>query len=315
VEHAFSLTTSDAEEFQQRIAPLAGACRVRPASGTRFDIAVRAVKAGGLGMFVVKAPSISVFTPPPHGCFGVNIPLGKPFTTSESSRRHRFSNDFHLLHSDRPLNLKAAAECRALAVKLSREQVLDYAAKLSGARRPFEPASSNRLACSTTLYRALIHSIAGLWSDLQRVDRSPVSPIEIAEKADAVFTHFVLASEGATKLHGRYAYQADRAAVERAVEYLRARLTQPVSRAELAAVTGVSIRTLSRGFSERWGMGPMAFLRTQRLEAAYRELLGAAPCQASVTEVAFRYGFTHLGEFAGRYKRAFHESPSETLRH
>jgi AraC-like DNA-binding protein len=224
---------------------------------------------------------------------------------SESSRSHRFSDDFHLLHPDHSLNLEAASGCRALAVKLSSEQVLDCAVKLSGARRPFEPTLSNRLACTTTAHRALTHGIAELWSDLQRVDRSPVSPIEIAEKVDAIFTHFVLASEWETKSRSRYAHPADNATVARAEEYLSARLTQPVSRAELAAVSGVSIRTLSRGFAKRWGTGPMGFLRTQRMEAAYRELLGAAPCETSVTEVAYRYGFTHLGEFAVRYKRAF----------
>jgi hypothetical protein len=234
VKRTFFLSTSEPEEFQERIAPLAGPCRVRPASGARFDIAVRAINVAGLGMFVVKAPSIEVFTPPPHGCFGVNIPLGRPFMTTESRRSQWFSDDLHLLSPNRPLNLKAISGCRALAVKLNSEQVLECAFKLSGARTRFQPAPSNRLACATRNHRALMQNIAGLWSGLHRADNSPPSPIEITEKVDAIFTHFVLTSEGETKHCSRHAHKADIAAVAKAEEYLRACLTQPVSRAELA---------------------------------------------------------------------------------
>jgi len=125
----------------------------------------------------------------------------------------------------------------------------------------------------------------------------------------------VLALERDCDARNRLGEQAENISISRAEEYLRARLTCPVSRADLAAVAGVSIRTLSRGFAERWGTSPMGFLKQQRMEAAYRELLGAESGATSVTEVAFRYGFMHLGKFAGDYKRAFHESPSETLRH
>lgn len=59
----------------------------------------------------------------------------------------------------------------------------------------------------------------------------------------------------------------------------------------------------------------MGFLRARRMEAVYQELLGAAPDATSVTEVAVRYELTHLGRFAGEYKRTFRELPSETLRH
>jgi AraC-like DNA-binding protein len=313
--HGFHLSTTDPEEFQDRISPLSGSCRVRPAKGSEFEIRVRAAKLGKLGLFVVKAPSISVLTPPPHDYFGVNIPLGKPFTVTESSRCHRFRDDAHLVTPDRSMNLEAPVDCRVLALKLTSEQVLDCAFKLSGAQSPFEPAECCRLQHATTAFRALVRGIAGLWSDLQREDAPPASPIDIAEREDAIFTCFVLAAQGEAKTGNWSAEQVEKSTLARAEEYLRARLTQPVSRADLAVVTGVSIRTLSRGFAKRWGTGPMGVLRKLRMEAAYRELLGAESRATSVTEVACRYGFTHLGKFAGEYKRAFHESPSETLRH
>jgi transcriptional regulator GlxA family with amidase domain len=137
----------------------------------------------------------------------------------------------------------------------------------------------------------------------------------VAEREDALFTHFVLATQEEAEMPERRVECADTSAIARAEEYIRAHLTRPVSRAELATLAGVSIRTLSRGFKKRRGTGPMSFLKTRRLEVAYPGLLGAEADATSVTEVALRYGFTRFGRFAVEYKRAFRESPSETLRH
>jgi len=61
-------------------------------------------------------------------------------------------------------------------------------------------------------------------------------------------------------------------------------------------------------------MGPMAFLRRRRLEAARRDLFATSPREVSITEVALRYAFAHLSRFAADYRRCFGESPTETLR-
>jgi AraC-like DNA-binding protein len=315
MKYGFYLKTSDPEEFQEQIAPLSGSCQVRPAKGTHFDITARAERLDKLGLFIVKAPSLKVHIAPPHEYFCVNIPLGKPFLAIESNRSCLFSDDVHLVMPDRHMRLEAVSEMRVLAVKLDSERVFDDAFKLSGSCSPFRISDNNRLPHSTTALSALSRDIAALWSDLQRRDASLTSAINIAEREDALFTRFVLATQGDEKTRYRSREQADTKSIARAEEYLCAHLTLPVSRAELAAVTGLSIRTLSRGFTKRWGTGPMGFLKTLRMEAAYRELLGTTPGATSVTEVACQYGFTHLGRFAGEYKGAFHESPSETLRH
>jgi AraC-like DNA-binding protein len=58
----------------------------------------------------------------------------------------------------------------------------------------------------------------------------------------------------------------------------------------------------------------MAFWRRARFEAARRDLFLADPDETSVTEVAHRYRFAHLGRFAVAYRWLFGESPIETLR-
>ena len=52
-----------------------------------------------------------------------------------------------------------------------------------------------------------------------------------------------------------------------------------------------------------------------RLDGAHRELLGATRGDGlSVTEVAYRWGFSSPSRFAERYRSAYGRSPSETLR-
>lgn len=135
---------------------------------------------------------------------------------------------------------------------------------------------------------AFVRELARLWSDLARSGASAISDIDLAEREDTVITAYLLATQDALRTDCPSLSPPHTAALARAGEYLRAHLTHPVSRAEVAAAADVSIRSLSRGFARRWGTGPMGFLKARRMEAAYRELLGAAPGEKTVTEVACR---------------------------
>lgn len=102
--------------------------------------------------------------------------------------------------------------------------------------------------------------------------------------------------------------------VSRAVELLRADLGHPWSVTELATAVSVSVRGLQDGFRRSLDTTPMAYLRELRLERVHAELVAGAPGTVSVTDVAARWGFAHLGRFAAAYRAEFSESPSETLR-
>ncbi|MET0859549.1 MAG: AraC family transcriptional regulator [Microbacterium sp.] len=102
--------------------------------------------------------------------------------------------------------------------------------------------------------------------------------------------------------------------VSHAVEMLRTDLARPWTVTELAAAVSVSVRGLQEGFRRSLDTTPMAYLRHLRLEEVHRELVVAEPGTVSVTEVAVRWGFTHLGRFAADYRAEFAERPSDTLR-
>lgn len=81
----------------------------------------------------------------------------------------------------------------------------------------------------------------------------------------------------------------------------------------LRATLGTSERTLRRVCQESYGCSPKELLQSHRLNAVRRMLRHADPATTRVTDVAGRYGFWHMGQFAADYRRRFGELPSHTL--
>lgn len=101
--------------------------------------------------------------------------------------------------------------------------------------------------------------------------------------------------------------------VRRAVDYIDAHLDQAITIADIVKATGVAGRTLFKHFKDFKGVSPMRYLRNVRFLQVREALLRAEP-EESVTAIAARWGFVHLGRFSIEYRRRFGESPSETLR-
>ncbi|OAP36679.1 AraC family transcriptional regulator [Sinorhizobium glycinis] len=101
--------------------------------------------------------------------------------------------------------------------------------------------------------------------------------------------------------------------VKKAIEFMTANLSKPMTLVEVAVACGVSSRTLQQGFRQFKNTTPMNYLQHLRLEAFREELVEARPGQ-SVAEVALSWGFTHMGRLATDYRNRFGELPSQTLR-
>jgi|28_taG_2_1085356.scaffolds.fasta_scaffold00238_17 AraC-like DNA-binding protein len=101
--------------------------------------------------------------------------------------------------------------------------------------------------------------------------------------------------------------------VRRAQAYMLANLDRPLDIEEIAAYAGVSARNLQIGFKRFLSTAPMAYLRNTRLQRAHEDLLQGRR-NASVTEIAERWGMTHLGRFSQYYKSRYGCSPQETLK-
>jgi AraC-like DNA-binding protein/tetratricopeptide (TPR) repeat protein len=101
--------------------------------------------------------------------------------------------------------------------------------------------------------------------------------------------------------------------VRRALQAMRSDLVRRWTLRELAAVAGVSPRTLQRQFDACLGKSPQAVLRDIGFARARQELLQGGAAE-KVMDIAQRCGFAHVGRFAVDYRRRFGETPSQTMR-
>jgi len=95
--------------------------------------------------------------------------------------------------------------------------------------------------------------------------------------------------------------------------WILANLQQPLSVDALALLAHVSPRTVQLAFRRYRQCTPMEFIRRARLNGIRQELLARGGV-GTVTEIAMRFGFFHMGHFSEAYRREFGESPVQTLR-
>lgn len=106
---------------------------------------------------------------------------------------------------------------------------------------------------------------------------------------------------------------ASPAVVTRAIELMRTHPEAPWTAGNLAQQTGIGARALTKAFARSGEQPPMTYLRQLRLHRVRGTLLDADPRSVTVTAVAGRWGFVHLGRFAEQYSHEFGELPSTTL--
>lgn len=106
------------------------------------------------------------------------------------------------------------------------------------------------------------------------------------------------------------------ASLRRALVYCDENAWRPISLGDIAGAAGVAVRTLQELFRAHVGTTPMTHVRRVRLAAAHADLVavGEGRAEATVTEIAVRWGFPNRGRFGKAYRDAYGRLPSETAR-
>ena len=99
--------------------------------------------------------------------------------------------------------------------------------------------------------------------------------------------------------------------VKRAIDYIHGNLGHAITLDDLVGAARVPGRTLYQHFHDFVGTSPMGYVKRVRFEQV-RDDLKKSKGDGTITEIAGRWGFTHMGRFAAEYRRRFGELPSVT---
>jgi len=158
------------------------------------------------------------------------------------------------------------------------------------------------------------NSVRGVLSDINERPDLLGNPTVCAGFQQRVLDSIVDVFTATATDHIRWPAPSRRAyIVGRALDYIDARLSDPLSIVEICTMIRVCPRSLSNAFANVLGTSPKSYVLTARLMKVHREISDRREC-SSIESVAMRWGFAHMGRFARYYREAFGQYPSETLR-
>jgi len=157
-------------------------------------------------------------------------------------------------------------------------------------------------------FRAHIRRVLDLASQ-DTLFEEPGVPGVVEEETTEMLVRTLAGAESLRPLRMRL---RDRA-IRKAEEVIHGVGTEPLRVRDLCSASGASWRTLDYAFQEKYGIPVKRYLTIQRLNGVRRDLLRCDD-RTTVSGVAARWNFWHMGELAARYRQLFGELPSETLK-
>lgn len=97
------------------------------------------------------------------------------------------------------------------------------------------------------------------------------------------------------------------------LDWILANLQHPIRLTDLEARSGLARRTLQKWFKKRFGLGPMQWLRQQRLRQA-RQLIESSAGTFRLGAVAQACGYVNPASFSRDFHELFGERPSDCMR-
>ncbi|MFK0161302.1 helix-turn-helix transcriptional regulator [Rhizobium sp. NPDC090279] len=99
--------------------------------------------------------------------------------------------------------------------------------------------------------------------------------------------------------------------LKRALDWIQTHLGDEFTVLDIARNAGQSVRSLQLSFQQNIGMNPLNYVQRLRLQQIHYDLLHG-DTDENISDIAARWGFSHMGYFAARYRAIYGVSPSST---
>jgi AraC-like DNA-binding protein len=233
------------------------------------------------------------------------------------------------IHQSRPLWFSPGAAYRyttdhlnALVMRLDLERLRATAAAIAGLGVSERRFSSDLelarvLGCESRRNERLIEVFRRTLSLLDSPDLDTHGHLDVFQVDDLIYRVFALLLhprlDSVLAMNRQGGGVAPRERVfEDLLEWIRANLHTPINLTELERRSGYSRRTLQLAFQQRFGCGPVQWIRRQRLDQARQALLQPQPGDR-VGSVAARFGFQNLAAFSRAFRAQYGLKPSELI--
>lgn len=199
-----------------------------------------------------------------------------------------------------------SADCEQIIIPISKSAIAIASERITGMSAPREYGFHRSFSLSNegqSLTDLLLYT-------LRLTTQTEALRLHLSQPLEAMLAHEIVVKHS-TVQRAPQVYRPIPGYMFRAERFIADNLECEFSIAELASYVGISIRTLSEGFRRFRNCSPLSAVKEMRLEKL-RELLVEGSVQ-SVTDIALRFHFNHVGRFAAVYKARFGEFPSQTL--
>ncbi len=217
----------------------------------------------------------------------------------------------------RDLGLKSVAyqeKFHSFAIALSKQKMKDYAGQLGGEKLSlvpleFDPAADFSSKGGLLFRQTLEYAAMALNGPLMQLDGELIK----SQMSDLILTQILtqLSNTLQDRLNGYEVSNVLPRYVKRAQDYIHAHPSEKLDMSTLTEVAGCSYRTLQRGFLDAFDVTPKRYISKIRLIEVRRELRSLETTD-TISAIAKRWGFSHMGRFAQEYAQEFGEYPSET---
>jgi AraC-like DNA-binding protein len=308
--------TSDPRAAQAEAVKLFAPHKLETVPGKgQFRALLHHLRLGSLACYFIRyKPEVIISSAPMKRFYLCLVPVaGACHVTQGLSAMKLVPGTVGVVNTIEPISLHWRHDCTQLVIKIDRAAVESTVAAHLG-RALTRPLEFAREPTPIAAADGLVRLIDFIYRDLDQEHSAVSSRLgEIA--AEALFLNTLL-RQVPNNYAEALARPASRAApyyVRRAEEYMRLHAAEALKLKDIISVSGVSARTLFKGFHDFRGVGPMAYLKGVRLDQVRQDLAASGP-RRSVTAIAHTWGFTHLGHFARDYNSRFGELPSATRR-
>ena len=315
-----TVAAGDVDDAHATISALFCEHRLDPVSSSQVRMRLRSAHASGVGLEMLDYGEAVRISPVALGTFHlVQVPLTGHASMQVGNAAIDSSPGVATVPPiDRPFTMTWDADTPHLIVFVERSLLESTARNLYGLADPGRLTLAPQMRLDTPHGRAFLRAAFEMHDVLEHGGGADGYAQRLA--AELLTTRMLDAIENSVT-RSLSAWDAPVVEVGAKHDWLARRFLDEVDAAveagrsvlDIADALGVPVRTLQEHVRASDGRTPSAVLRDARFRRARELLMDADPARTTVTTIAQRCGFGHLGRFAMDYRARFGESPTATL--